>query len=119
MDAEQGEKRGGFSRRTFLQAAAGTAAARRHGRRGHRSSGSPRPVRHHHPDAARVPVSISLYQQAYQNWAGDIVVQGVWTAAPATSADVVTIANWAYANGWRVRPKGMGHGWSPLILPER
>jgi FAD/FMN-containing dehydrogenase len=64
------------------------------------------------------PSSISLYQQAYQNWSGEIAIQSAWTAAPATSADVVTLANWAHANGWRLRPKGMGHGWSPLILPE-
>jgi FAD/FMN-containing dehydrogenase len=70
------------------------------------------------PSPPGFPSSISLYQQAYQNWSGEIVIDNVWTAAPATSSDVVTIANWAHANGWRVRPKGMGHGWSPLILPE-
>ena len=70
------------------------------------------------PSPPGFPSSISIYQQAYQNWSGEIAIQNVWTAAPATSADVVTIANWAHANGWRVRPKGKGHGWSPLILPE-
>jgi FAD/FMN-containing dehydrogenase len=63
------------------------------------------------------PASISLYQQAYQNWAGMIVIDDVWTCAPASASDVVTLANWAYANGYRLRAKGMSHGWSPIVLP--
>ena len=64
------------------------------------------------------PSSISIYQQAYQNWAGMIVIDDVWTCAPASADDVVTLANWAYANGYRLRAKGMCHGWSPLLLPS-
>jgi FAD/FMN-containing dehydrogenase len=63
------------------------------------------------------PSSISLYQQAYQNWAGMIVIDNVWTCAPASAGDVVTLANWAHANGYRLRPKGVGHSWSPVLLP--
>jgi FAD/FMN-containing dehydrogenase len=63
------------------------------------------------------PSSIPLYQQAYQNWAGMIVIDGVWTCAPGSAADVVTLANWAQANGYRLRPKGMSHNWSPILLP--
>jgi FAD/FMN-containing dehydrogenase len=63
------------------------------------------------------PSSISLYQQAYTNWAGMISIDNVWTAAPASPADVVTLANWAHANGYRLRAKGMSHGWSPILLP--
>ena len=63
------------------------------------------------------PSSISLYQQAYSNWAGMISIDNVWTAAPASPADVVTLANWAQANGYRLRAKGMSHGWSPIVLP--
>src|SRR5580692_5598209 len=40
---------------------------------------------------ANFPSSITIYQQAYQNW--------------------------AYANGYRLRARGMCHGWSPLVLP--
>ena len=64
------------------------------------------------------PASISVYQQAYQNWAGMIVIDDVWTCAPASAADVVTLANWAHANSYRLRASGMSHGWSPLVLPE-
>jgi FAD/FMN-containing dehydrogenase len=63
------------------------------------------------------PASISLYQQAYQNWSGMIAIDDVWTCAPASAADVVTLANWALANGYRLRPKGMSHNWSPILLP--
>ncbi len=63
------------------------------------------------------PASIAVYQQAYQNWAGMIVIDDVWTCAPASAADVVTLANWAHANGYRLRPKGMSHNWSPIVLP--
>ncbi|WP_394831530.1 FAD-binding protein [Pendulispora rubella] len=65
------------------------------------------------------PPAISLYQQAYQNWSGQIFVDGVWTCAPTDAADVVTVANWAYQNGYRLRAKGMAHNWSPLLLPNR
>jgi FAD/FMN-containing dehydrogenase len=63
------------------------------------------------------PSSISVYQQAYENWAQMIVIEDVWTCAPASAADVVTLANWAHANGYRLRAKGMSHGWSPILLP--
>jgi FAD/FMN-containing dehydrogenase len=63
------------------------------------------------------PSSITIYQQAYQNWAGMIAIDSVWTCAPASASDVVTLANWAHANGYRLRAKGMSHGWSPILLP--
>ena len=63
------------------------------------------------------PSSIPVYQQAYQNWSGMVVIEDVWTCAPASPDDVVTLANWAQANGYRLRAKGQGHGWSPLTLP--
>jgi FAD/FMN-containing dehydrogenase len=63
------------------------------------------------------PASVELYQQAYENWSGEIDIPDVWTCAPSTPADVVTVANWAQANGYRIRPKGMSHGWAPTLLP--
>ncbi|HUN38572.1 MAG TPA: cholesterol oxidase substrate-binding domain-containing protein [Trebonia sp.] len=64
------------------------------------------------------PASIPVYQQAYQNWAGMIVIDSAWTCAPASAGDVVTLANWAYANGYRLRARGMSHNWSPIVLPQ-
>jgi FAD/FMN-containing dehydrogenase len=63
------------------------------------------------------PGSITLYQQAYQNWSGEIQIAALWTCAPRTPADVLTVVNWAYANGYQVRPRGMMHNWSPLTVP--
>ncbi|MPV68722.1 cholesterol oxidase substrate-binding domain-containing protein [Burkholderia sp. BE17] len=62
------------------------------------------------------PADIPLYKQAFQNWSGEIVVQDVWTAAPRSANDVVATVNWARANGYRVRPRGHMHNWSPLTL---
>lgn len=61
---------------------------------------------------------IALYRQAYQNWSEEITVENAMTCAPATPAEVVAVANWAYQNGYRVRAKGMGHNWSPLVVPN-
>ncbi len=62
------------------------------------------------------PSGISLFQQSYTNWSRAIAVDAVWTCTPNSPADVVRLANWARANGWRLRPKGSSHNWSPLSL---
>ncbi len=62
------------------------------------------------------PSGITLYQQAYINWARDISVDPMWTCAPATPADVVTVCNWARTQGYKVRPVGAMHNWSPLTV---
>jgi FAD/FMN-containing dehydrogenase len=62
------------------------------------------------------PTGIPLYQQAYQNWAQQITVDDVWTCAPRTADDVVAAANWAFTHGYRLRARGMMHGWSPLTV---
>ncbi len=68
------------------------------------------------PTPPSFPADVPLFQQAYKNWAGDIAVDAVWTCTPSTPADVVTLANWAQARGWRLRAKGSSHNWSPLSL---
>jgi FAD/FMN-containing dehydrogenase len=62
------------------------------------------------------PNSIPLYQQAFTNWAGEIQIDALWTCAPRTASDVVTVANWAQAYGYTVRPRGAMHNWSPLTI---
>lgn len=62
------------------------------------------------------PGGIDLYRQRYENWAGEIQVDAVWTCAPRTPADIVTVVNWAHAQGYRVRPRGYRHTWSPLTV---
>ncbi|MCW2947571.1 MAG: Cholesterol oxidase substrate-binding protein [Actinoallomurus sp.] len=61
---------------------------------------------------------LPLYRQAYQNWSEEITIDNVLTCAPASPADVVAVAGWAHENGYRVRPKGMSHTWSPILLPD-
>ena len=69
------------------------------------------------PTPPGFPSSIPLYQQAFQNWSEEIVLDDAWTCAPRSDADVVTLANWAYGVGYQVRPRGMMHNWSPLVMP--
>lgn len=64
------------------------------------------------------PAAIPLSQQAFQNWSEQITIENAWTATPATPQDVVTIANWARGAGYRVRARGKGHNWSPILLPD-
>jgi FAD/FMN-containing dehydrogenase len=71
------------------------------------------------PPPPNPPSGISFYQQAYQNWSGEIQVDGLWTCAPTSAADVVTLANWARASKWRVRAAGKRHGFSPLTVASK
>ena len=65
---------------------------------------------------ARFPPDIEVYQQGYQNWAKAIVIDDLWTCAPKSPAEVVRLANWAHREGWRLRPRGAMHNWSPLCV---
>jgi FAD/FMN-containing dehydrogenase len=103
----------GLSRRDFLSGVAGTAALTLVPA-GRLYAGPHSLI----PKPPHFPSSISLYQQTFTDWAQEIKVSNVWTCSPATSADVVTLANWAHANGWRLRPMGTGHGFAPFILPR-
>ena len=62
------------------------------------------------------PDGIAVYQQAYQNWSGEIQISALWTCAPQNTSDVLTIVNWAHQNGYKARPRGMMHNWSPLTV---
>jgi FAD/FMN-containing dehydrogenase len=70
------------------------------------------------PTPPNFPSGISLYQQTYQNWSQQATIDDVWTCAPASDAQVVTLANWAYQNGYTLRASGFSHNWSPLVLPN-
>lgn len=64
------------------------------------------------------PRDIKLYRTAYENWAGEIHVDAVWSAVARTPDDVARIVNWAAEQGWRVRPSGARHGWAPFNVSE-
>ncbi|MFI5841443.1 cholesterol oxidase substrate-binding domain-containing protein [Catenuloplanes sp. NPDC051500] len=68
------------------------------------------------PEPPGFPAGIAHERRAYANWSGETVADDVWTAVPETPADVVTLADWAHGQGWRLRPHGFKHGWSPLTL---
>jgi FAD/FMN-containing dehydrogenase len=104
----------GPSRRAFLTAAGAAAAAAAWVPAFRVTPASARATTAAPPN---FPPNIPLYQQAYQNWAGMIAIDNLWTCAPASAADVVTLANWAHVNGYRLRAKGMSHNWSPILLP--
>lgn len=62
------------------------------------------------------PSGIPISQQNFVNWDTTINVKSLWTCVPATADDVVTVCNWAAANGYTVRPSGIKHNWSPLAV---
>ena len=68
------------------------------------------------PEPPNFPAGIPVFKQAYRNWSGEISIDAIWTATAGTPQDVVTLANWAHANGWRIRARGMKHNWSPITV---
>ncbi|MFJ7048110.1 cholesterol oxidase substrate-binding domain-containing protein [Streptomyces sp. NPDC101112] len=64
------------------------------------------------------PEDVELYRSAYRNWVGEITASGLWACAPADGDQAVAVVDWARRQGWRIRPRGLSHGWSPLTLPE-
>ncbi len=69
------------------------------------------------PTPPNFPSSIPLYQQAFQNWSGEIVLENAWTCAPKSESDILSLANWAYRVGYEIRARGKMHNWSPLVIP--
>lgn len=68
------------------------------------------------PPPPDFPSTIDLYRQEYRNWSGELRADDVWTCAPRTPADVVTLANWARSHSYRLRAQGFRHGWAPLTI---
>ena len=68
------------------------------------------------PPPPNFPAGIDVFLQGFRNWSGEISIDQLWTATATSPQEVVTLANWAHANGWRLRPRGMGHNWSPISV---
>jgi FAD/FMN-containing dehydrogenase len=64
------------------------------------------------------PPGIDLHREIYENWAGEIRIDDVWTCVPRSAADVVTVVNWAHQQAWTIRPRGYRHGWAPLTVTQ-
>ncbi|MFD4183896.1 cholesterol oxidase substrate-binding domain-containing protein [Rhodococcus sp. NPDC058514] len=124
---DSNDKRLGLSRRGFLAAGAGALAATAVGAwtpvyaipfgssgsaGGSGSLGGGTTL----PAPPNFPGGVELAQQAYQNWSKEIMLDSVWTCHPKTAEDVVRLANWAHANGYKLRPRGAMHGWTPLTV---
>ncbi|MEU9789195.1 cholesterol oxidase substrate-binding domain-containing protein [Streptomyces sparsogenes] len=63
-----------------------------------------------------LPAGLTAHRSPYLNWSGEIAHHGLWACAPRTPEDVVALANWAHRAGWRLRPRGKAHNWSPLTI---
>ena len=62
------------------------------------------------------PASIPVHLQAFKNWSEEIVIDAVWTAVPKSADEVLLIVNWAATHGYRIRARGSGHNWSPILV---
>ncbi len=71
------------------------------------------------PRPDEFPDGIELFRSTYENWAQELHLENLWTAAPKTPDDVVRVANWAATRGFRVRARGMMHGWSPFLVTAK
>ncbi|MFJ2776702.1 cholesterol oxidase substrate-binding domain-containing protein [Kitasatospora sp. NPDC087315] len=111
-DRTDQDHRAGLSRRQLLGASAalGGAAWLLRGTVGPDDAEASTPV------PPGLPAGTELYQRVYQNWSGEIRTDQLWTCAPRTPEEVPTLADWAHANGWRLRAQGRRHGWSPLTV---
>ncbi|WP_031523707.1 cholesterol oxidase substrate-binding domain-containing protein [Streptomyces sp. NRRL F-5123] len=65
-----------------------------------------------------LPAGLDVYQRAYENWAGEIRTDELWTCAPRTPQEVLDVVNWAYGAGWTARAQGRRHGWAPLTVAD-
>lgn len=63
-------------------------------------------------ERALVPVS----RRRYENWSGEVRVDGVRTCEPRTPEDVLAVVDRAWRSGATVRPVGHRHNWSPLTI---
>ena len=59
-----------------------------------------------------------LQRRTYENWSQMISVEGVLTATPTTDEEALGIVRWAAEHGYRVRPIGAFHTWSPLAFED-
>ncbi|MEU9040369.1 MULTISPECIES: cholesterol oxidase substrate-binding domain-containing protein [unclassified Kitasatospora] len=105
----------GLTRRQLLGASAalGGAAWVLRGTVGPDSAGAAAPV------PPGLPAGTELYQRVFQNWSGEIRTDQLWTCAPRTPEEVPALADWAHANGWRLRASGYRHTWAPLTVADQ
>lgn len=77
---------------------------------------TPRTAAAQPPGGPALPGSIFVRRARFENWDREIVTDELWTALPATADEVGELAQWARAAGYRLRPQGRRHSWSPLTV---
>jgi FAD/FMN-containing dehydrogenase len=65
------------------------------------------------------PSDIRAVKKTYENWSGESRYEDAWTIIPTNQAQVVRAVNWAAENGYKVRPRGNSHNWSPIMLDDQ
>ncbi|MCH2105830.1 MAG: FAD-binding protein, partial [Planctomycetes bacterium] len=70
------------------------------------------------PPLADFPSSVTLVQETFKNWSGELQQDDAWTCQPATQAEVILVAHWAARAGYTLRVRGYAHNWSPLVISE-
>ncbi|MGA5817458.1 cholesterol oxidase substrate-binding domain-containing protein [Kitasatospora sp. NPDC094028] len=70
------------------------------------------------PVPPALPVGTEPYRRVFQNWSGEIRTDQLWTCAPRTPEELPALADWAHANGWRLRASGYRHTWAPLTVTD-
>lgn len=61
---------------------------------------------------------IALEPRSYENWSRMIRVDDVLTATPQSDEEALEVVRWAAEQGYRVRPMGAFHTWSPLVFED-
>ena len=61
---------------------------------------------------------LALESRDYENWSRMIRVSDVPTATPLSDEEALALVRWAAREGYRVRPVGAFHTWSPLAFEE-
>lgn len=61
------------------------------------------------------PAGLDLHRAVFRSWDGTIVTDSLWTTTLRSPADAVAATRWAARAGYRLRPRGNGHTWSPLV----
>ncbi|MFE2052799.1 cholesterol oxidase substrate-binding domain-containing protein [Streptomyces sp. NPDC059459] len=70
------------------------------------------------PSPSGFPPGLDVFRRVYENWAGEIRADQLWTCAPRTPQDLLDVVNWAHGAGWTVRAQGKRHGWAPLTVAD-
>ncbi|NHN90760.1 cholesterol oxidase substrate-binding domain-containing protein [Acetobacter sicerae] len=60
------------------------------------------------------PRNVHVQFGSYVNWSQEINIPLIKEFKPTSVDQLVSVINWAAKNGYRVRPRGSRHNWSPI-----